>query len=164
LLETFRRHAADPIRAAAIVDLKSFIPFNLMQLADRASMAHSLELRVPFLARPLVELCLSLPAGVKTTPGDRPKPLLAAALRDGLPDFILRQPKRPFNPPVRTFMRRNLRFVDDLLLGPGARSPQILWRSFLETQVEALRSGRRDNSTFLWGLASLEHWLRRHGG
>ena len=55
LLDLFRRHAADPLRAAALVDLKSFVPFNLLQCADRASMSHSLELRVPFLAPRLVE-------------------------------------------------------------------------------------------------------------
>src|SRR5439155_4088506 len=66
LLDLFRRHAADPLRAAALVDLKSFVPFNLLQCADRASMFNSLELRVPFLAPRLVEACLGLPSILKT--------------------------------------------------------------------------------------------------
>ena len=160
LLDLFRRHAADPLRAAALVDLKSFVPFNLLQCADRTSMSHSVELRVPFLAPRLVEACLRLPSIVKSTPANQPKPLLAAAFRDELPAFILRQPKRPFNPPVRHFIQRNMAFVEDYLLGLGAHIPQTLSRSFVKNQVAALGSGQRDNSTFLWGLATLEHWLR----
>ncbi|MGC4097163.1 MAG: asparagine synthase (glutamine-hydrolyzing) [Nitrospira sp.] len=159
LLDTFTRQSRDPVRAATIVDMKSFVPFNLMQSADRTSMAHSLELRSPFLSSGLIHRTLGLPSKVKM--GKGVKPLITGALADRLPHSVLAQPKRPFNPPIRTLLNANLEPLRDYLLHSSACIGTILNREFIKNEVAAFSSGRRDNSTLLWGLATLENWLQR---
>ncbi|MGD2071012.1 MAG: asparagine synthase (glutamine-hydrolyzing) [Gemmatimonadota bacterium] len=159
LLRLFGRNADDPLLAAALVDLASFVPYNLMQSADRTGMAHSLELRSPFLAPPLLEETLSLAPSFRYR-RRRIKPLLVDAIRDRLPPFLLDVPKQGFNPPVGAYLRGNLALLRSHVLGPGSRCPEVLRRAFLEEELDAFAGGARDNSTFLWGLATLESWLR----
>ncbi len=159
MLALFERHADDPIRAAALVDMRSFVPFNLMQSADRTGMAHPLELRCPYLAPPLVELALSLPARVKVRAGST-KPVLVDAFRASLPPGVVGRAKKPFNPPVRGWLTRHGHELEQMLVGRGARVGEVLSPAWVRGEVENFRAGRRDNSTLLWGLATLEGWLR----
>ena len=158
LEELFRRNAADPLRAAALVDLTSFVPFNLLQAADRTGMAHALELRVPFLTPRLVETALRIPARHKMERG-RTKPLLADALADLLPAGIECRPKRAFNPPIARWLRRHAGALREHLAAPSACVRSVLEPGFVESQLRAFEAGRCDNSTLLWGLATLESWL-----
>lgn len=159
LVDLFARNEHDPVRAAALVDFRSFVPFNLMQAADRTSMAHPLELRCPFLAPKLVELALSIPARYKIAAG-RSKPVLADAMRNVIPPFIAQQPKRAFNPPMQGYVRTHLSTLERYVLGNGSRTHELLSPQFVRNEIDLFRAGRRDNSTLLWGLASLECWLR----
>lgn len=160
LIDTFDRHKSDPVRAATIVDMKSFVPFNLMQSADRTSMAHSLELRSPFLSTSLIHACLGMPSRVRLIKG-KTKPLLTTPFAQDIPKFILNQPKKPFNPPLRVMLQKNLDVLEDYLLSPSARISSVMSKQFVAGQLKEFRAQSRDNSTFLWGLATLEHWLRR---
>jgi asparagine synthase (glutamine-hydrolysing) len=162
MLALFTRNEHDPVRAAALVDLRSFVPFNLMQAADRTGMAHPLELRCPFLAPKLVELALSFDARYKLQRG-RSKPLLADALAREIPPFVARQPKRAFNPPMQSYVRSHLVTLERYVLGTGALIGELVSPRFVRAEIEAFQTGRRDNSTLLWGLASLECWLRARG-
>jgi asparagine synthase (glutamine-hydrolysing) len=159
LVETFLRQQQDPIRAAAIVDLKSFVPYNLLQSADRTSMAHSIELRSPFLSPRLIRGIAGLPSCVKMS--HQTKPLITTAFADRLPEAILNQPKRPFNPPIGTLLRANLDELNRYLTAPSACIGTLLDPAFVRREMADFRAQRRDNSTFLWGLATLEHWLER---
>ena len=159
LVGMFDRHRRTPLLAASLVDFASFVPFNLMQSADRTGMAHSLELRCPFLSPALIHYTLSLPAEAKLQRGQA-KPLLASAFAGELPPKIIKQPKRPFNPPVRGYLRRQFADLRDALTGPGTQVSSLLDRSFVAEQVDVFGSGHRDNSTFLWGLLMLETWLQ----
>lgn len=159
LISTFIRHARDPVRAATIVDMKSFVPFNLLQSADRTSMAHSLELRTPFLSPPLIQSILGLPSHIKM--GNGVKPLITEAFADGLPAGILNQPKRPFNPPIQDLLHTHLHHLRDYLLHSSAHIGAVLEKNFLTREIEDFASSKRDNSTLLWGLATLENWLQR---
>lgn len=164
LREVFEKFGRDPVRAAEIVDFLSFVPFNLMQAADRTSMRHSVELRSPFLAPALVRRMLGLSSRNRRSLR-RTKRLLVDALRDQLPPPILDQPKRPFNPPMRGFIRDNLDWIEAYLAGTAsARLPRHVDRHFIAEEIAAFRAGARDNSTYLWGLCVLECWLRREAG
>ncbi len=159
MLELFERNAADPLRAAALVDLRSFVPFNLMQSADRTGMAHPLELRCPFLAPPLVELALSLPAGIKVRHG-RVKPVLVDALGDALAPGVVGRAKKPFNPPVRGWLVKHATELESILTGPSSQLGHVLSPQWVRGELASFRAGQRDNSTLLWGLATLAAWLR----
>ncbi len=160
MLALFERNAADPVRAAALVDLRSFVPHNLMQAADRTSMAHALELRTPFLSLRVIETALRIRTEHKLARG-RAKPLLVDAFNDVLPAFLPRRTKRAFNPPIQAFVRQHLAQLDDLLLGPHAHLREHMSEDFVRLQLEGFRRGRCDNSTLLWGLGTLEVWLAR---
>lgn len=159
LTETFLRQHQDPIRAATIVDLKSFVPYNLLQSADRSSMAHSIELRSPFLSSRLIRGIVGLPSRVRMN--HQTKPLITNAFADRLPVAILNQPKRPFNPPIGNLLRANLDELNRYLTAPSARIGTLLDRAFVRREMADFAARRRDNSTFLWGMATLEHWLER---
>jgi asparagine synthase (glutamine-hydrolysing) len=154
------------MRAATLVDIKSFIPFNLMQCADRASMTNSLELRSPYLATRLIHFNVSLDTVNRLHEGGF-KPLVKKAYRELIPEIILNTnrkatKKKVFNPPIYDYMKKNLDLLTEYLLGTAAQSPKLLNPSFLSEQLDAFRSGAKDNSAFLWGLAILECWLRRN--
>lgn len=157
LLSLFERNADDPLRAAALVDLTSFVPFNLMTSADRTGMAHPLELRAPFLAPPLVELALSMPASVKLRRG-RAKPVLVDAVGDSLAPGVAGRRKQPFNPPVRGWLQSNARELEELLTGPRSEIGHLVSPAWVRGELDAFRAGRRDNSTLLWGLVTLARW------
>jgi asparagine synthase (glutamine-hydrolysing) len=158
--DLFARNQADPLRAAALVDFRSFVPFNLLQAADRTSMAHALELRTPFLAPRVVETALRLPARHKVASG-HVKPLLADAFPRAIPSFIAKQKKRPFNPPIQSFMRGHLAELRELLCSSQAALGGHVAPEFVAAEVAAFASGRRDNSTLLFGLATLEVWMKQ---
>jgi asparagine synthase (glutamine-hydrolysing) len=160
LVSLFRRNSSDPLRAAALVDFASFVPFNLLQAADRTGMAHGLELRTPFLAPRLVETALGIPSVFKVERG-RTKPLLADALADYLPRGSDRRPKLPFNPPIAAWLRTHRRALRAHLTASDACLRGILDARFVEAELRAFETGRRDNATWLWGLAGLEAWLER---
>ena len=157
MLALFERNADDPLRAAALVDLRSFVPFNLMTSADRTGMAHPLELRAPFLAPPLVELALSFPAAIKLRLG-RVKPVLTDALGDSLAPGVVGRAKQPFNPPVRGWLHKHLGELEDVLVGPRSELRHVLARDWVHREFEDFKSGKRDNSTLLWGLVTLAQW------
>ncbi len=160
LLTLFERNQQSLLRAASLVDLKSFVPFNLMQCADRTSMIHSLELRTPFLSKELVQYSLSVDENIRFNKGEL-KPLIRRGLSDLLPSFILKQPKRAFNPPIFEWVKNNITFLEKYLMGNDAKLRTLISPSFVTNQLNLFRFAKRDNATFLWGLAVLECWLRR---
>ena len=158
LKELFARHQNRPLVAASLVDLHSFVPCKLMHCSDRAGMAHSLELRCPFLAPHLIHYSLALPERYKTS-GRRVKPLLADAFKSELPPFVHKQPKRPFTPPMRRYLRTHLNSMRDLLTRKDSPMSDVLGRKFIEQKLSEFESRRRDHSTLLWGFLVLNRWL-----
>ena len=140
--QQIRRHVAWTSRA----ELRTFMPDQLLRDTDVMSLAHSLEVRVPFLDHRLVELVLTLPDALKRG-GAQPKPLLHAALYDQLPpDIRDRRHKQPFTLPFQRWMQGPLR----------QRVESLLWEA---QTTHHLNPGplRRTWSSFLAGKA---HWTR----
>jgi len=153
---------ADPFQTISAWELRTYMADVLLRDSDVMSMAHSLELRVPFIDRPFIEWLWAQPARFKSG-GGQPKAALAAALRDLLPGEILRRPKRGFTLPFAVWMRRDLKpFLDDtfapasvvrtgLLDGPAA---QAFWQRFL--------TGGDDREwSRVWSLAMLIAFANR---
>jgi asparagine synthase (glutamine-hydrolysing) len=152
--------ADDPVAAAARSDLETFLPNNLLTYGDRMSMAHGLELRVPFCDHVLVEFCASLPSSVRMK-GGTPKALLRAAVGDLLPPGVKRRAKLGFNPPMGLWLKGPLRDLAEARLDPKALGRSGIFDS---TAVAKLRdefgSGKRDHSLRLWSIIVVEEWLR----
>jgi asparagine synthase (glutamine-hydrolysing) len=165
-LAVFRAHAKraptdHPLLLAQYLDFKTWLPGDILTKVDRASMAHSLEVRVPLLDHRLVEWASSLPPGLKLR-GRTGKYILKKTLEPDLPHDVLYRSKMGFNVPLAAWLRGPLaqRARDALLAGAiagcGYFEPATLDRLVREHQA-----GRRDHSATLWSLLMLDAFLRR---
>ena len=135
--------AGDPFHDVSKAELSLYMGNTLLQDSDVNSMAHSLELRVPFLAKPLVEYACRLPASVLSPPRSQPKHLLRAAMRDHLPQEVFNRPKTGFTLPIDTWMRHGLHgpceaAVDALAACPlfDGRGVRQLWDRLHDARYE----------------------------
>jgi asparagine synthase (glutamine-hydrolysing) len=144
------------------VDLGTYLVDDLLVKTDRASMAHSLEARVPFLDTAVTDLALALPTRLKVR-GLRKKVLLRKAAEPLLPEEIVRGRKRGFSIPAAAWLRGELEpFARDVLstdtIGrQGYFRPAAVTR-LLDDHV----AGREDLSRQLWGLLAFTLWHEHH--
>jgi asparagine synthase (glutamine-hydrolysing) len=167
--EVFNRHAArvetdDPLALIQYLDLKTYLIGDINTKVDRASMAHSLEVREPLMDHPLVEWLASLPSSLKIREGQG-KYLLKKAMEPHLPKDILYRPKMGFAVPLARWFRGPLRQrVRDSLLGETLAGTGMFNRRELEHWVDAHQSGRRDYSAPIWTMLMFEAFVKRQLG
>jgi len=151
----------DELGGFQLLEIRSSLPDELLMYADKLSMAHSLEVRVPFLDREIVEYAQRLPASFKVRYGQR-KWLHRRVCEGFLPPAILNRKKRGFAVNVVDEW-----FQDSLNsnLGGYLRDPRSLMFGFLKPEavgrlLEQHRSGKHDNHKMLFSLIVFEEWLR----
>jgi asparagine synthase (glutamine-hydrolysing) len=151
---------ADLFSRVSALDLAHYTNNVLLRDTDAMSMAHSLEVRVPYLDHPLVEWVLSLPAEVKAGAG---KALLVEATRDLLPPEILSRRKQGFALPLAQWMRGELRGEVDAALRnpPDALAGLLNGDAVAKVWEQFLRDGRR--WTRPWALFALCRWAETIG-
>jgi len=162
---TFERHGRRApsdglVRPALYIDYHTYLPEDLLHLADRLSMAHSLELRVPFVDHEVVEDLFPIPDRTRVGLG-RPKRLLRKALRPRLPSAHFSAPKRGFVGPTAMWLRNELAemLADEL-------SPSRIRRlGFFDVEVvDRLRrehmERRHNHESALWSLLCFMTWHR----
>jgi len=136
----------------------SYLPYDLLVKADRASMLHSLEVRSPFLDTALVDYAARLPDHHRRR-GRTTKWILRRAFRDILPKTIQRRGKMGFGMPLGTWFRTSLRELVRDTLGPQARIGAYLDLKQVERVIDAHESGERDYQHPIWLLLTFERWL-----
>lgn len=150
--------ATDGLDEMLAVDLRAYLPGDLLVKMDIATMAASLEGRSPFLDHELVELMARLPSALKLR-GGTSKYLLRRLMRGVLPDEVLDRSKMGFGGPVGRWLRGPLRgLVEDAVLG----APD---RGYVEPRrahqiVDRLYASPTDNGLLVWCLLMLELWFR----
>jgi asparagine synthase (glutamine-hydrolysing) len=165
-LEVFRRHAAvagteDPLALIQYLDIKTYLVGDINTKVDRASMAHSLEVREPLMDHPLIEWTAGLPSRLKHHRGEG-KYVLKKSLEPLLPNDVLYRPKMGFSVPLARWFRGPLaERVRDSLLGERLASTGLFNHEYLQHLVEAHQSGRRDYSASLWSIMMFEAFLRQ---
>ena len=164
-IEVFNRHAArantdDPLALLQYIDLHTYLVGDINTKVDRASMAHSLEVREPLMDHPLVEWLATLPSSIKLRNGEG-KYLLKKAMEPYLPKDVMYRPKMGFAVPLARWFRGPLRrrVRDSLLAGPIAESG---WfdQGVIGKLVDQHEAGTRDHSTPLWTLLMYDAFLR----
>jgi asparagine synthase (glutamine-hydrolysing) len=151
----------DPVNRVSYLELRNYLLNMLLRDSDCMSMAHGMELRVPFLDRRLVEYVLMIPGSLKVD-GNTPKPLLARAAQGILPKMVAQRSKRGFLFPFQHWLRGELRpEVEDVLLRndgplseffvPGALIR--LWEDFLEGRTNWARP---------WSIYVAKKWTEYH--
>ena len=164
-VEVFRRHAMraqteDPLALIQYLDLNTYLIGDINTKVDRASMAHSLEVREPLMDHPLVEWLAGLPSSLKIR-GQEGKFLLKKAMEPHLPADVLYRPKMGFAVPLARWFSGPLRErVRDAVL--GSRLAETGWfdAKYLRHLVDAHQSGASDYSAPLWTLVMFDAFLR----
>jgi asparagine synthase (glutamine-hydrolysing) len=152
--------ARDGTDAALDADVNLYLADDLLVKMDRATMAHSLEARSPFLDHVLMEFVASLPPRMKLA-GTHKKRILKAALRGLVPDVILDRPKMGFCAPLSRWFRDELREMShDILLSPRAIQRGYFQPQAVAALLQAHCSGREEHAEQLWDLLGLELWHR----
>ncbi len=164
--QVFDHHAShaqtdDPLALIQYLDLKTYLVGDINTKVDRASMAHSLEVREPLMDHPLVEWLATLPSNLKVRGGEG-KFLLKRAMEPALPSDVLYRPKMGFAVPLARWFRGPLKQrVRDALLGERLLSTGWFDADTLKRLVDEHQSGRRDHSAPLWSLLMFEAFLRQ---
>jgi asparagine synthase (glutamine-hydrolysing) len=149
-----------PLSQLLYLNAKTYLPDDLLVKMDRASMAHALETRSPFLDRALMDYVAGLPDRFKLR-GRTTKWLLREAFRDMLPGEILTRGKMGFGVPLATWFRGELREpLQSLLLEPTARLRRYVDVAHVRRLVGTHLSGRANLEHELWLLLTFEVWLR----
>jgi asparagine synthase (glutamine-hydrolysing) len=153
---------AEPLARLQDVDLGIYLVDDLLVKTDRSSMAHSLELRVPFLDQRVAELAFSLPRALKVR-GFAKKRLLRRAMAPLLPREILRGRKQGFSIPLAAWLRGPLEPFAREVLAPSTLARQAcLDPAAVTPLIDAHCAGREDLSRQLWGLMAFTLWFDRY--
>ena len=155
------RDAGDTLPAYLWFDQKSFLPDDILAKVDSVSMAHSVEVRPPFLDHRIVEFAAGLPEYLKVR-GSYQKVLLKELMKDKLPAQILQRKKVGFDFPAHDWLRGPLRpLLLDTLASAGSNYPDLFRSGSIDNLVER-HLGRHANLGYhLWGLMILFQWMRR---
>jgi asparagine synthase (glutamine-hydrolysing) len=150
----------DPLSRIQYVDMKTYLPGDILTKVDRASMAHSLEVRIPLLDHKLAEWVSGLPPDLRLRGGEG-KYLLKRAMRPYLPDDLLYRRKMGFAVPLSRWFRGPLReVVRRDVLGDELADAGIIDREFARRLVDEHQSGARDHSAALWTLLAFAGGIR----
>lgn len=160
-----RRHFARvknaaPLNRMLYVDMKTFLPSLNLLYTDKTAMAATLEVRVPFLNRELVEFAARMPPSLKLR-GLKRKFILKRAAETLLPHDVVWRKKAGFGAPVRAWLRGALQpLVNDLLSEETVKRRGLFEPREVRRVVEANASGREDNNLQVLQLLTLEMWHR----
>ncbi|MFT3714309.1 MAG: asparagine synthase (glutamine-hydrolyzing) [Archangium sp.] len=152
----------DPLNRVLYLNARTYLLDDLNVKVDRASMAHSLETRAPFLDTALMNYAGALPGHFKLR-GMTFKWILKKAMSDLIPEPIITRKKMGFGVPLGAWFRDELKgVIRERLLGDGARLHEYVRREKLEKLIEQHESRRRDLGLHFWSLWMLESFLRAH--
>ena len=141
------------------LDMKNYLPLDILTKVDRMSMAHSIETRVPLLDHKLVEFAATIPPEMNLR-GGTTKYILKRAMQGILPERIINRPKQGFAVPLGYWFRGKLgSYVRDLLLGDSSKRRGFFNTAYIENLVRRHEKGQNLDLQ-LWTLISFELWSR----
>jgi asparagine synthase (glutamine-hydrolysing) len=150
----------DPLALIQYIDLKTYLVGDINTKVDRASMAHSLEVREPLMDHPLVEWLATLPSSLKLRAGEG-KYVFKRAMEPLLPRDVLHRQKMGFAVPLAKWFRGPLRErVRTTVLNGRLAETGLFNLRTLKQLVEQHESGVRDHSAPLWSVLMFDAFLR----
>jgi asparagine synthase (glutamine-hydrolysing) len=153
----------DPLSLIQYIDMKTYLPGDILTKVDRASMAHSLEVRVPLLDHEFVDWVSGLPPASKLRNGEG-KYIFKKALEPYLPHDVLYRKKMGFSIPLAAWLRGPLRnAVKSAVLNPALLDTGIFNQHYLEQMVDEHQAGTQDHATALWQVLMFDAFLRKNG-
>ncbi len=155
-----RNHNPDPTTRVQYVDIKSYLPEDILVKVDRMSMAHSLEVRAPILDHKVMEYAARLPSNLKLH-GSESKYILKKMNGDRLPHEILHRKKQGFSVPLDSWLRGELKeLAHDALFASGSGLSEYFNKQYVQGLWNRHQKMQENNGTPLWGLMMFGLWRR----
>lgn len=156
------KYKGDLINQMCNTDIQMFMLGLNLTYTDRASMAASVEVRVPFIDKIMVTAAMKIPGHFKNRKGIS-KYILKKAAENFLPKKIIYRPKASFGAPLRSWISTDLKeLVEDLLSEESINNRGFLNYPFIKKLIEKDRNGEADNAYQIYQLLTLELWCREY--
>ncbi len=155
--------ADDQVNRMCYTDTRMFLTGLNLAYTDRASMAASTEVRVPYVDKEVAAAAFAIPGSAKIVGRER-KAILKQAAEVWLPREIVYRPKGLFSAPLRAWIRRDLAdMVEDMVAGGTLVTSGLVDKQMVRTMIDDDRRGAEDRSKEIWQLLTLEIWYRQQG-
>jgi asparagine synthase (glutamine-hydrolysing) len=152
----------DPVQRMLYTDFTLLLPNTFLEKVDKSTMAHGVEVRVPFLDNELARYALGLPASFKVRGGEK-KWILRRALRGIVPDEVLDGPKNGFGVPYEYWLRGPLaEYMRAVLTDPAVARWGLFDPGVLAALMDEHVAGRRNHGFLLWKCLHLALWYRAY--
>jgi len=152
----------NPLSKLQYIDMNTYLPGDILVKVDRMSMAHSIEVRVPFLDQELVNFVNSIDPYFKVNCLER-KYILKKLAKSLLPSEIIKKRKQGFAIPLKYWFKDDLNnYMKDILFDPKSQNRGYFNQNYLKKIISNHERGRKDHSTILWHLMVLELWHRNY--
>jgi asparagine synthase (glutamine-hydrolysing) len=159
---TDKINSPDNISQILLIDFNLYLPGDILTLVDRASMATSLEVRVPFLDRELVEFAINLPAHLKLK-WFTSKYILRNTMQKMLPKAITKRKKIGLNIPASKWLREEMKgFVRDVFSESFIHRQNMFNFGYINKLLNDHFNGLRDNRKPIWTLMMFELWYKEY--
>ena len=154
--------ARNPLNRVLYLDMKLYMESDILVKSDRASMANSLEVRVPLLNRVLVDYATALPIEMKLH-GFTRKYIFREAMRGKLPKEIIEREKHGFGMPISKWLRGDLReLAQDLFSKERIQRDGLFEYEYVNNLLNNHLAGTRDNRKPLWTLLVFQQWYDKY--
>lgn len=151
-----------PFEQIALFDIKNYLADNLLYKMDIASMASSLEVRVPYLDHNLVEFAVNVPLEYKVRNGEQ-KYLMKSALERYLPKDLIYRKKWGFPAPVGNWLKSDMSFlIDKYLSAEGLNKHQLFNSDFVNKLISKFRKGEDFHYKRIWALIIFQMWYNKY--
>ncbi|AVK62102.1 asparagine synthase (glutamine-hydrolyzing) [Lactobacillus sp. CBA3605] len=146
----------DPISQMQFIDMHTWLNGDLLHNADRTTMAHSLELRTPFVDREVYNLAAEIPANLRISHGTT-KYILRKAVEDVVPEHVLHRKKLGFPVPIRFWLKDEMYAWAEKIIN-DSQTDQYFNKAYFLKLLSDHRDGVRDNSRKLWTVLTFMMW------
>lgn len=158
----FQPKQIDSTKMFQYLDIQTWLLDDALNRADRMSMAHGLEQRVPILDKDMVELAMAVPSTFNMDKKGLGKKIFKEAIKDYIPDFIYNEPKRGWFSPVAKWLRGGLKDWAYDILSPQYNSGALVYLNFDEIRdiLDRHISGEKYALNTIWSLITFQVWLK----
>lgn len=150
----------DKVNQMCQTEIKTYMKDLNLTYSDRASMAASVEVRVPFIDKKVIEQAMRIPGNLKLH-GNESKYIVKKVAESFLPKSVIYRPKSPFTAPLRSWISNDLRaMIDELLSKENVEKRGIFNYDAIKKLINDDRSGLSDNASRIYQLITIELWCR----